>query len=70
MSQRSFYWCRACRQPLYATSSTALDADRDWEVDHQQPGACGNDHLMPLEGTAPTPEDLPDAPRVLRLFGS
>ncbi|MEV7728620.1 hypothetical protein AB0P15_28285 [Streptomyces sp. NPDC087917] len=70
MSERSFYWCRSCRQPLYATSSTAAGADRDWEIDHQRPGACGNDHLMPLTGAAPAPEHLRDAPRVLRLFGA
>ncbi len=41
-----FYWCRACRQPLYATRSLAIPAGRDWEI------------------------DLPNAPRVLRPFGS
>ncbi|MFD9454150.1 hypothetical protein ACFWBC_13795 [Streptomyces sp. NPDC059985] len=70
MSGRSFYWCRACRQPLYATSSPATVAGREWEIDHQQPGACGNGYLMPLTGTAPVPEDLPGAPGVLRVFGS
>ncbi|MFF3015609.1 hypothetical protein [Streptomyces sp. NPDC057939] len=70
MSDLSFYWCSSCRRPLYATSSTTLDADRDWEIDHQQPGECGNDHLMPLTGTASAPENLRGALRVLRLFGS
>ncbi|WP_162688810.1 MULTISPECIES: hypothetical protein [unclassified Streptomyces] len=54
----------------YATSSASTPADRAWEIDHQQPGDCANGHLMPLTGTAPVPEDLPNAPRVLRLFGS
>lgn len=70
MRAGSFYWCRSCRQPLYATSSSATQTDRDWEIDHQQPGDCANGHLMPLTGTAAVPEDLRDAPRVLRLFGS
>ncbi|MFJ3913792.1 hypothetical protein [Streptomyces vinaceus] len=70
MTGRSFYWCRSCRQPLYATSSLAIPAGWDWEIDHQQPGDCANGHLMPLTGTAAVPEDLPDAPRVLRVFGS
>ncbi|KOU29476.1 hypothetical protein ADK52_05785 [Streptomyces sp. WM6372] len=70
MRDRSFYWCRSCRQPLYATSSPALPAGWDWEVDHQQPGDCANGYLMPLTGTAPVPEDLPNAPRVLRVFGA
>ncbi|WP_411104092.1 hypothetical protein [Streptomyces sp. cmx-4-9] len=84
---RSFYWCRACRQPLYASSTatataaaasaptasspvTQAAAHRDWEIDHQDYGDCANGPLMPLSGTAATPEDLPHAPRVLRLFGS
>ncbi|MCM1976477.1 hypothetical protein [Streptomyces sp. G1] len=70
MSGRSFYWCRSCHQPLYATGSTTAATDWDWEVDHQQPGTCGNQHLMPLTGTSPTPENLRNASRVLRLFGS
>ncbi|WP_030301963.1 hypothetical protein [Streptomyces katrae] len=70
MRGRCFYWCRSCRQPLYATSSAAIPADRDWEIDHQHPGECANGHLMPLTGRAAVPEDLPNAPRVLRLFGS
>lgn len=71
MRGRSFYWCLSCRRPLYATSTAALPADRDWEIDHQQPGdGCPNGHLMPLTGRAAAPEDLPDASRVLRTFGS
>ncbi|WP_405453106.1 hypothetical protein [Streptomyces erythrochromogenes] len=69
MSERVFFWCRSCRQPLYATSSSTTGTDRDWEIDHQQPGVCRNGHLMPLTGTAPAPEALPDAPHILRLFG-
>lgn len=70
MSAGAFYWCRSCRQPLYATSSASTPAGRDWEIDHQQPGDCANKPVMPLTGTATIPEDLPNAPRVLRLFGS
>lgn len=55
---------------LYSTSSVSTVAGRDWEIDHQQPGDCGSRHLLPLTGTAAIPEDLPDAPRVLRNFGS
>ncbi|QEV43757.1 hypothetical protein CP980_00475 [Streptomyces vinaceus] len=65
-----FYWCRSCRQPLYATSSPALPDGWDWEIDHQRLDDCANGHLMPLTGTAARPEDLPNAPRVLRVFGS
>ncbi|MFI6149686.1 hypothetical protein [Streptomyces sp. NPDC051109] len=70
MRGRAFYWCRSCRQPLYTTSSPALPAGRDWEIDHQQLDDCANEHLMPLTGTATLPEDLPNAPRVLRAFGA
>ncbi|MER6780767.1 MULTISPECIES: hypothetical protein [unclassified Streptomyces] len=70
MKDRSFYWCRSCRQPLYATSSLTARVGRDWEIDHQLPADCPNEHLMPLTGTATIPEDLPNAPRVLRVFGS
>ncbi|MFF4102653.1 hypothetical protein [Streptomyces sp. NPDC001903] len=55
---------------VYATSSLAARAGWDWEIDHQQPGDCPNGHLMPLTRTATVPEDLPNAPRVLRVFGS
>ncbi|MGW7103820.1 hypothetical protein [Streptomyces sp. NPDC054883] len=44
-------------------------AGRDWEIDHQQPGDCASRHMLPLTGTAATPEDLLHAPHVLRLFG-
>ncbi|MFD8953284.1 hypothetical protein ACFV0B_31040 [Streptomyces xanthophaeus] len=60
----------SCHQPPYATSSLALPAGWDWEIDHQQPGDCANGHLMPLTGAAIVPEDLPNAPRVLRVLGS
>lgn len=69
MNARAFYWCRACRRPLYAASSAVTSDARDWEIDHQEPAPCVNGHLMPLSGTAASPEDLPDAVRVLRLFG-
>ncbi|GLX42119.1 hypothetical protein Sros01_81910 [Streptomyces roseochromogenus] len=42
----------------------------DGEIDHQRPGDCANGHLMPLTGTATVPEELPNAPRVLRVFGN
>ncbi|MFD3547301.1 hypothetical protein ACFWUW_17135 [Streptomyces sp. NPDC058655] len=70
MSARSFYWCRACHQPLYAASSATAAGVRDWEVDHQQSGDCANGQLLPLSGAAAGPEDLPHAAHVLRLFGS
>ncbi|MGW7194341.1 hypothetical protein [Streptomyces sp. NPDC054838] len=69
MTRRSFYWCRTCLQPLYAASSAVTPAGRDWEIDHQQPGDCASRHMLPLTGTAATPEDLLHAPHVLRLFG-
>lgn len=66
---RTFYWCRSCRQPLYATR-IAAPAGWEWEIDHQQPGDCASGHLMPLTGMAGVPEDLPEASLVLRVFGS
>ncbi|GAA3285071.1 hypothetical protein GCM10010493_77100 [Streptomyces lavendulae subsp. grasserius] len=42
----------------------------DGEIGHQRPGDCANGHLMPLTGTATVPEELPNAPRVLRVFGN
>ncbi|MER7761861.1 hypothetical protein [Streptomyces sp. NPDC097619] len=70
MHDRSFFHCRSCREPLYATSSVAGQADRDWEVDHQESGRwCPLGHLMPLTGTAPDPRALPDAVRILLTVG-
>ncbi|GHI82771.1 hypothetical protein ACWGF3_15890 [Streptomyces xanthophaeus] len=70
MSTRVFYWCQGCRRPLYAASSAATTGTRDWEIDHQERTQCVNGDLMPLSGTAVSPEDLPHATRVLRLFGT
>ncbi|MEU9234418.1 hypothetical protein [Streptomyces subrutilus] len=67
---RTFYWCRSCRRPLYATRSFAAPDGWEWEIDHQQPGDCVGGHLMPLTGMASVPEDLPKASLVLRVFGS
>ncbi|GGQ33365.1 hypothetical protein GCM10010249_59850 [Streptomyces roseolilacinus] len=36
----SFYWCRSCRGPLYATGSLSIPAGWDWEIDHQQPATA------------------------------
>ncbi|OKK17216.1 hypothetical protein AMK16_20180 [Streptomyces sp. CB00455] len=69
MTARAFYWCRACRRPLFAASSAVAGTARDWEIDHQEPGDCANDALFPLAGTAAAPEELRHAAGVLRLFG-
>ncbi|MCX4782729.1 hypothetical protein [Streptomyces sp. NBC_01264] len=67
--ERSFFWCRACRQPLYATSTVTDTSARNWEIDHQQPGSCTRSHVLPLTGIAEGPEELPAAGLVLRHFG-
>lgn len=64
--ERWFYWCRSCRQPLYATSTATDSSLREWEIDHQKPGSCIRGHALPLTGLAVRPEDLPAAPQVLR----
>ncbi|MFF3216928.1 hypothetical protein ACFYYB_40685 [Streptomyces sp. NPDC002886] len=67
--ERWFYWCRACRQPLYATSTATASSAREWEIDHQQPGPCTRAHALPLTGIAEGPEELPTASTVLRHMG-